>query len=251
MSLANKNVIITGGGSGLGYEFTKAFLEVGSNVTICGRRESIIVKSTETILKLNTGFKDKLISIKADMSQEKDVISLFKGAKEKFGSVDILINNAGVWGEKKIKNINSNEMDDFYSNNLKSVMLGTKIADQFLSGGGSIINIGSFAGILSIKSASLYSTFKAAIGHFTKSAAYEFAKKNIRVNCVIPGVIETPMTKDYINEHFKRLIQPIALNRLGKPNEVAAGVLFLCSDSASYITGINLEITGGKYLNQL
>ena len=251
MSYINKTVIITGGGTGIGLSIVKAYLNEGANVVICGRREAILEKSVKSLIKIKEEYQDRLFSVKADMSDDKQVINLFKRAKENFSSINILINNAGVWNETPLLECTSDEIDFTFNNNLKSTILGTKIAGGELEEGGSIINIGSFAGVLSIKSASLYSTYKAAISHFTKSAASELAERNIRVNCVIPGVIKTPMTDDYINKHFSRLIKPISLKRLGTPEEVVAGVVFLSSENASYITGVSLEITGGKYLTQV
>ena len=132
-----------------------------------------------------------------------------------------------------------------------STILGTKVAASQLEEGGSVVNISSFAAVMAIHSASLYSTYKAALIQFTKSSASELAERDIRVNCIIPGVINTPMTADYISEHHDRLIKPIAMKRLGHPSEIASGVLFLTSDKASYITGDSIHITGGKYLTQL
>jgi len=251
MSYLKKTVIVTGGGTGIGLEIVKAYLDEGANVVLSGRREENLKKSIKSLIKSEEKYIERLLSVKSDMSNEKQVINLFNRANEKFSSIHILINNAGVWIETPLLQCTSDEIDFTFNNNLKATILGTKIAGEALNTGGSIVNIGSFAGILSIKSASLYSTYKAAVGHFTKAAASELAEKNIRVNCVIPGVIRTPMTNDYITKHYERLITPISLKRLGTPQEIAAGVLFLTSEKASYITGISLEITGGKYLTQL
>ena len=252
MNFLDQTVIVTGGGTGIGLEIVKAYLDEGANVVLSGRREETLKKSIKSLIKFKEKNKERLLSVKSDMSDEKQVINLFKRAKEKFSSIHILINNAGVWSETPLSQCTSKEIDFTFNNNLKTTILGTKIAGEKLTTGGSIVNIGSFASILSIKSASLYSTYKAAVGHFTKSAAAELAEKNIRVNCVIPGVVKTPMTDDYIAKHYDRLIKPISLKRFGTPQEIAAGVLFLTSEKkASYITGISLEITGGKYLTQL
>ena len=251
MNFSNHTVIVTGGGTGIGLSIVKAYLDEGANVVICGRREAILEKSVKSLIKIKEEYQDRLFSVKADMSDDKQVINLFKRAKENFSSINILINNAGVWNETPLLECTSDEIDFTFNNNLKSTILGTKIAGESINNGGAIINIGSFAGVLSIRYASLYSTYKAAISHFTKSAASELAERNIRVNCVIPGVIKTPMTEEYINKHYSKLIKPISLKRLGTTEEVAAGVVFLSSENASYITGASLEITGGKYLTQV
>ena len=229
MDYLNKTIIITGGGTGIGLEIGKAYLNEGANVVISGRRREILDKTLKNITKSNEKYKMRLLAVKSDMSKEKEVINLFKRAKEKFSSIHAIINNAGCWSETSLLQCTSKEIDNMFNNNLKSTILGTKIAGDFIDKGGSIINIGSFAGIMSIKSASLYSTYKAAIIQFTQSAASEFANLNIRVNCVIPGVIKTPMTNDYIAEHHDRLIKSIAMKRFGDPSEIAFGVLFLTS----------------------
>ena len=247
----NQTVIISGGATGLGRSLVQAYLSEGANVAICGRREKILKEAVKDLISTEKKYKDRIISIKADMSVEEQVVDLFDQVKEKFSSVNIMVNNAGSWSELPLADCNPREVDLMFNNNLRSTILGTKIAGMNLLCGGSIINLGSYSGVISIKSASLYSTFKAAVSHFTKSAASELAEKGIRVNCVIPGVIKTPMTEEYISEHFDRLIQPISLKRLGTPEEVADGVIFLSSENASYITGISLEITGGKYLTQI
>ena len=251
MNFNKKTVIISGGGSGIGFEVARIFLAYDANVVICGRRETVLEKSIKKLIDIDNGYNSRLACLKTDMSNEHQVEELFEYTKKKFSAVNILINNAGLWRETSLLECSSEEMDLMYNNVLKTTILGTKIGGKMLSEYGSIINIGSFSGILSIKSASMYSTFKASINHFTKSAASELAYKNIRVNCVIPGVIKTPMTEEYINTHYDRLIKPISLKRFGTLKEVAMGILFLASSNASYITGVSLEITGGKYLTQV
>ena len=160
---------------------------------------------------------------------------------------------SGSKDKSSILELTVEDIDYAFNNILKSTIYGTKNAAAAMkknSDGGSIINIGSFAGIMAQKNASLYACFKAAIISFTKSAAAELAEYNIRVNCVTPGVISTAMTDDYINDNYQNLIQQISLKKIGTTEEVANGVVFLSSDYASYITGENLCITGGKYLIQ-
>jgi NAD(P)-dependent dehydrogenase (short-subunit alcohol dehydrogenase family) len=185
------------------------------------------------------------------MSNEQSVNDLFQTVQSTFNNIDILINNCGTWTLDVISKLENDVIDKHYNNILKSTILGTKYAAKYMNKGGVIINIGSFAGILSMKNASLYSSFKSAINTFTKSSAEELGEKSIRVNCVVPGVIRTPMTSQYIDDNYNKIIKPIALGRVGSCEEVANGVLFLCSDLASYITGVILEITGGKYATQL
>ena len=119
-----------------------------------------------------------------------------------------------------------------------------------MKNGGVIINVGSFAGKIPIKNSSLYSALKSAICSFTMSAAFELAKKNIRVNCLVPGVIRTPMTSEYIDEKGTKLTNNIALNRIGTLEDISHSIGFLASENSSYITGVTLEVTGGKLIVQ-
>ena len=116
---------------------------------------------------------------------------------------------------------------------------------------GVIINIGSFAGILPMKNSSIYSSLKSAVHTFTKSSASELGIKGIRVNCIIPGVIRTPMTSKYIDDNYNQIIKPISLKNIGTTMDIANAVIFLCSNKAKYITGAMLEVTGGKFSSQL
>jgi len=246
-----KTIVITGGATGIGFVIAKTFSQLGANVVICGRKESKLKKAEESLVNSRNIIQKKIMSVVCDMSQEIEVTLLIDKILQKFFSVDVFINNAGVWSLMSILELTGEDIDYAYNNILKSTIIGTKIAASAMNkNGGSIINIGSFAGLLAQKHASLYACFKTAIVSFTKSAAAELAEQNIRVNCVTPGVIRTPMTDDYINENYQRLIQPISLKRIGMAEEVANGVVFFASEYSSYITGENLCITGGKYLIQ-
>ena len=250
-NFSDKTVIITGGGTGIGYEIAKSFLNSGSNVAIIGRRNDVLDGSCVQIKKEIPGSDEKIIAISCDMSDELSVGNMFRTIHSTYQYIDILINNCGTWTLDMISELENDEIDKQYNNILKSTILGTKYAAKYMNKGGVIINIGSFAGILSMKNASLYSSFKSAINTFTKSSAQELGDNNIRVNCVVPGVIRTPMTSQYIDDNYNKIIKPISLGRVGSCEEVANGVLFMCSDLASYITGAILEITGGKYTTQL
>ncbi len=186
-----------------------------------------------------------------DMSELSSVEKVASNTLQQFGKLDILVNNSSVWSAKQIVNITEDEITYSFENILKSIIIGTQVAANSMKKSGVIINIGSFAGIMPMKNASLYSSFKSSINSFTKSAASELSSLNIRVNCVIPGVIRTSMTSDYIDDNYDKLISTIPLNRIGTTEEVANSVLFLCSDMATYITGAILEVTGGKYITQL
>ena len=246
----DKTVIVTGGGTGIGFEIAKSFVLCGAKVTIAGRRKDVLEEALLRIKKEIPKSEDNIISLTCDMSNEQSVSDLFQTVQSTFNNIDILINNCGTWSLGSINELKGSEMDAHFNNILKSTILGTKFASVYLGESGAIVNVGSFAGILPMKNASIYSSFKSAINVFTKSSATEFGKLGIRVNCITPGVIRTSMTSQYIDDNYDKIIEPIALGRVGSCEEVANAVLFLCSDLASYITGTVLEITGGKYMTQ-
>ena len=251
LDFQDKVALISGGGTGIGLTIARSFLLSGANVVITGRREEVLEKSTHVLIKELGDIDSEISFMSCDMSALESVKKVLNKTLEQFGKLDYFINNSGVWSIKQIVNITEDEITYSFENILKSTIIGTQIAANSMEKGGVIINIGSFAGIMPMKNASLYSSFKSSINSFTKSAAAELSSLNIRVNCVIPGVIRTSMTSDYIDDNYDKLISTIPLNRIGTTEEVANSVLFLCSDMATYITGAILEVTGGKYLTQL
>jgi 3-oxoacyl-[acyl-carrier protein] reductase len=247
----NKTVIITGGGTGIGFSISKSFLLNGANIVIVGRKKEVLAKAKKRLCLNSPNLKNRILTISCDMSSDESVKKLFITVKTDYKNIDVLVNNCGSWLLDKIVEMDEFSIDELYNNNLKASILGTKYAGIYLAKKGSIINIGSFSSILPMKEASLYSAYKSALNTFTKSSASELANKGIRVNCINPGVIKTPMTSKYISDNYKRIIEPIALKKIGNEQDVSNGVLFLCSDLSSYITGATLDINGGKYLTQL
>jgi NAD(P)-dependent dehydrogenase (short-subunit alcohol dehydrogenase family) len=241
---SGQTFIVTGGGTGIGLSISKTLLENGANVMICGRRSSILSKAQEEI------GSNKLDIFQADLSHEQGVQGLIEKTQEKFGGLQGYINNSGSWNLCPIKNLDYTETMGLVQNNLMTTILGTKHAANAMKKGGCIINMGSYAGLNPMRHGSIYSCIKSGVVTFTRSSASELAEDGIRVNCVIPGVIQTDMTKDHIRANKSELLKPIALKRIGTCQDVANGVAFLCSAHASYITGTTLEITGGKFLTQ-
>lgn len=252
IDFTKKTVVVTGGGSGIGYAIATSFYACGANVVLCGRREPLLKQAVTDIEKsITVDDHGKIIAIVCDMSKEKDVEMLIQKTITQFSQLDIFINNAGVWMPTSIQKVKESDILALVKDNLVTTILGTKYAAQRMSNGGVIVNIGSFAGILPQRGSSVYSAVKSAVCQFTRSSAAELAEKKIRVNCVIPGVIRTPMTSDNIDEHMDQILRVIPLGRIGTAEDVAHSVLFLASSLAQYITGANLEVTGGKYAIQL
>ena len=252
LDFTKKTVIVTGGGSGIGYAIAEAFFACGANVVLCGRREEVLKSA---VLKIedsnNNSDRGEVIYVVADMSREDDVEMLVQRTVEQFSQLDVFINNAGEWMSSPILEIKESDILTLVKNNLVATILGTKYAALSMAEGGVIINIGSFAGILPQRNSSVYASVKSAVHQFTKSSAAELAEKGIRVNCVIPGVIRTAMTSDYIDSNIDNILRAIPLGRVGTTGEVAHSVLFLSSDIAKYTTGASLQVSGGKYVIQL
>ncbi|XP_039960552.1 uncharacterized oxidoreductase TM_0325-like [Bactrocera tryoni] len=250
MSLAGKVVIVTGASSGIGAAAAKAFAQQGSKVAITGRNEANL-KSTEATCKA-VNSKVELLLIPADVTT--DAEKIIKTTIEKFGQLDVLVNNAGVGESGSILDIDVDQFDRVLNTNLRSVFLLTKYAAPHLvKTQGSIVNVSSVAGLRSFSGLSVYGTSKAALEQFTRCIALDLAPKNVRVNAVSPGVIVTNIltrlgmsAEDYAKflEHSKTTH---ALGRVGDVKEVADAIIFLAGDSSSFITGSILPIDGGRH----
>ena len=245
----NHVALIGGGGGGIGVAVARRFLESGAKVAIIGRNQSRLDEAVSQLDGLGLPC-DALRTFTADLSHWEEQKQIAEQVQQSLGELDIVVNSAGLWELMPIEGLGDDLLNDFVDTNLKTVIYGVKMARHFLRQGGSVIILGSFAGMIPMAKASVYSALKSAVCSFTRSAAAELAPHGIRVNCVIPGVIRTPMTSDYIDQNYDKIINPISMGRVGDAVEVADGILFLCSDRASYITGATLEITGGKFSTQ-
>ena len=249
-NFSKKNIVVTGGGTGIGFEIALSFYRANANVMIVGRREKVLSNAVDKIKKITPNHNNHLSFFECDMSNEKKVKNLFNSAIDRLSNINILINNCSSWSLEPINNLEIKNVKDHINNIYLSTIIGTKHGSLNLSQGGSIINISSFSSIIPMKDGSIYSSLKSGINNFTRSSASEFANKKIRVNSIIPGVIETPMTSKFIEKNYKQIVSNISLGRVGTCNEVANVALFLCSDFASYINGASVEVSGGKFLTQ-
>ncbi|XP_049311397.1 3-oxoacyl-[acyl-carrier-protein] reductase FabG-like [Bactrocera dorsalis] len=250
MSLAGKVVIVTGASSGIGAATAEAFAKQGSKVVLTGRNQANL-KSTEAACK-TANSNVELLVIAADVTT--DAEKIIKTTIDKFGQLDVLVNNAGMgkWGS--ILDIDVDQFDLVMNTNLRSVFLLTKYAAPHLvKTQGSIVNVSSVAGLRSFEGISVYCTSKAALDQFTRCIALDLAPKNVRVNAVNPGVIVTEFHKrlGFSDEEDAKFLEHSktthALGRVGEPNEVADAIIFLASDSSSFITGATLPIDGGRH----
>ncbi|MEM4707845.1 MAG: SDR family NAD(P)-dependent oxidoreductase [Candidatus Anstonellales archaeon] len=243
-SLRDKVAIVTGSTSGIGKGIATVFLKAGAKVVISSENEEHTKSVAEELSKFGQTF-----ALPCDVSKENEVKSLVEKTVKKFGKLDIMVNNAGIYFPKNIDEITEQDWNRLMAVNLNGVFFGTKYASIQMKKQkkGAIINIASVAGVRGIGGATHYGASKGAIVNFTKSAAQELASFGIRVNAIAPGLIETAMTKDIIanKELLEAYLAPVLIKRVGKPEDIAYGALYLASDEASYVTGTVLVIDGG------
>jgi len=245
--LDNKVAIITGAAGGMGKADAILFAKEGAKVAITDLQEDKIQEVVKEIVESG----GEAIGFAQDVSSEEDWIRIVKETVERFGKIDILVNNAGISSAIPMLDMTVAQWEKTMSINVTGTFLGQKhvIPHMINNGGGSIINISSIAGLTGGSGSGPYTASKGAVRLLTKATAIDFASYNIRVNSVHPGYIATPMTVDlFANEDMKQWFQSqTPLPRLGQPEDIAAGVLFLASDESSFITGIELPIDGGYY----
>ncbi|WP_153730878.1 SDR family NAD(P)-dependent oxidoreductase [Sporosarcina obsidiansis] len=234
-SLEGKVAVITGGGSGIGLAAVQRFSQAGAKVVIADLND-------QTELAREVGG----LYVQADVSKEHEVQSLMDQAAEKYGKIDLVFNNAGIGGMKGL--LTENGIENFekaFQINTFGVLYGIKHAVKYMEHGGAIVNAASMAGIRGYAASGPYVSSKFSVVGLTMTAALELASQKIRVNCICPGKVATPMV-DWESDSLKQATnQLIPLGRYAKPEEVASLVHYLCSDEASYITGQAISIDGG------
>jgi 3-oxoacyl-[acyl-carrier protein] reductase len=246
-----KTAIITGGGRGIGCAITLALAQQKFKVAVTYvTRRDCCEQTAAEVRKLGC----EALVVQADVTKRESVRHLISTATEKFGTVDVLVNNAGILQQKPFNTISDQEWDTMLATNLKSVFLCSQEVMPVMvrQGGGSIINISSSGGQLGGMLAVHYAASKAGVISLTRSLARVGAPDGIRANCVAPGLIETEMTSDELASPGGRqkIEQQILLRRPGSAEEVAAAVAFLVSDKAAYITGHTLNVNGGLYMGE-
>ncbi|HKJ58403.1 MAG TPA: SDR family NAD(P)-dependent oxidoreductase [Halobacteriales archaeon] len=241
--LTDSVAFVTGGASGIGRATARRLADEGSTVVVtdvdeAGGRETVELVESDG----NTATYRDL-----DVRDYDRFESLLEETVDEYGSLDVLFNNAGVGEDHSFAETTQEHRDRLIDVNLKGVWNGCHAAFPLLAdtGGGSIINTSSMAAWLPAP-ISTYAMTKAAVLHFTRSIAYELGRRDVRVNAVCPGVIETPMTAEwYTDEERSTMARHSALSRLGDPAEIASAVAFLASDDASFVTGRALKVDGG------
>lgn len=240
----NKVAIVTGGSRGIGFATAKLLSEKGANVIITSKNSLKLKEAASTL--------QNVIAIPSDIKYQEQVNQVVQKTIQQFGKIDILVNNAGIFPTiKLLHEITESEWKEVIDVNLTGQFRFMKaVIPHMLEQGGSIINVSSDAGLKAYVGfhADAYSVSKAALNLLTKSAALEYAKNKIRVNCVCPGAVETDMLKPFIQNEKDRQIMESQhpLGRIGQPEEVAEAILYFASDDAGWVTGSILAIDGGE-----
>ena len=244
INLENKNIILTGATGGIGDAIVETLQSLKANILVTGTNES-------KLENLKKKYKN-LITIKQDISNHDEIEGFIdKCNSELEGKIDVLINNAGITKDNLSIRMNKEEWDKVISINLTSTFLLSKfvIKKMLKKKFGKIINITSVVGHTGNLGQANYSASKGGVTSMSKSLSIEYAKKNITVNCIAPGFIETAMTEKINDDYKNQLKAKIPLDRFGTPQDIANCTAFLCSDISNYITGETIHVNGGMYFS--
>lgn len=240
MLLKNQVALVTGAGMGIGRGIALSLAKEGYSVAIADINEAAL----ETVAKEITALGSKVLVIKCDVSNKISVDEMVTKTVTELGSLNVVVNNAGIYPFKPFIDITEADWDKVMSVNLKSVFLCSQAASKVMSTGGRIINISSIASLVGFSGLAHYCASKGGINSMTRVLALELAEKQITVNAIAPGAIETPGASS--NEDVKKqTLMMIPLSRMGQPEDIAGAVVFLASSSASYITGQTIVVDGG------
>lgn len=240
--LQGKVAVITGGSSGIGLATAKQYVEAGATVFITGRRQTELDKAIAQI-------KTNIIAIQADSSKLTDLDRVFEIVKKQAGHIDILVANSGILEHRPLHEIDEGHFDRIYNNNVKSLVFTTQKALPLIPNGGNIILMSSTVSHKGGQGSSLYSSSKAAIRNLARGWIVDLKSRQIRVNAISPGPIDTPGlmygTEEQVKAKNEYFTLAIPLGRLGRPEEIGKVALFLASDAASFINGADIEADGG------
>ncbi|WP_336749140.1 SDR family oxidoreductase [Pantoea vagans] len=237
-----KVVVVTGAGSGIGEASAKRFAEEGASVVLVGRNRQ---KLEETLAKMTAG--DHLVAA-CDVSEAGQVKQLSETVLEKYGRADVLVNNAGVIVQGRIHEVDLDAWKTLMKTDLDGVFHGVHyFMPALLKSKGNVVNISSVSGLGGDWGMSIYNAAKGAITNFTRALAMDYGADGVRVNAICPGFTFTDLTEDakQDQELLERFYDRIPLRRAGEADDIARAILFIASDEASYITGVNLPVDGG------
>ncbi len=245
-ALAGRVAIVTGGSRGIGLAIARVLAEDGASVVVSGRDADRLDAAAKQLEALGAG----ALAVLADAGKREDADRLVGAARERFGRVDLLVNNAGITRDQLLVRMKDDDWDQVLDTNLRGVFLMTRAVAKVMmrQRGGRIVNISSTAGAMGNAGQVNYSAAKAGVIGLTKAAARELAHWNILVNAVAPGLIDTDMAAAIPGEAREALLAQVPLKRMGSPREIAEVVRFLAGDGATYITGQAIHVNGGLYM---
>jgi NAD(P)-dependent dehydrogenase (short-subunit alcohol dehydrogenase family) len=246
MRLAGKVALITGGGAGIGAATAKLFAKEGAAVVVTGRRKELLDQVVDEIKK----GRGRALAVAGSVTDEDHVRSAVEQTVRAFGNLTILVNNAGIGAFGKVLHETDDATwEELLSTNLTGVFRMTRAAipKMLKAGGGSIVNVSSVSGQIGFWGSAAYGTTKGGLNIFTRCVALDYAKQNIRCNAVCPGLIDTPMAADLVNdpERKAQVLAAYPISRVGTPEEVAKLILYVASDEARWVTGSLFTIDGG------
>jgi 3-oxoacyl-[acyl-carrier protein] reductase len=246
--LDGQTAVITGGAQGLGFAIAERFVAEGARVVL----GDVNLEATEIAAKQLGGPKsqDVALAVRCDVTQPADVDTLIRTAVERFGGLDIMVNNAGITRDATMRKMTEEQFDQVIDVHLKGTWNGTRLAAAIMRENkrGVIVNMSSVSGKVGMVGQTNYSAAKAGIVGMTKAAAKELAYLGIRVNAIAPGLIRSAMTEAMPQRIWDQKVAEIPMGRAGEPSEVASVALFLASDLSSYMTGTVMDVTGGRHI---
>lgn len=245
-SLLNaRTAVITGGAQGLGLAIGQRFVAEGARVVL----GDVNLEATEVAAK-RLGGDDVALAVRCDVTQADDVDILIRTAVERFGGLDVMVNNAGITRDATMRTMTEEQFDQVIAVHLKGTWNGTRLAAAIMRERkrGAIVNMSSVSGKVGMVGQTNYSAAKAGIVGMTKAAAKELADLGIRVNAIAPGLIRSAMTEAMPQRIWDQKLAEVPMGRAGEPSEVASVAVFLASDLSSYMTGTVLDVTGGRFI---
>jgi NAD(P)-dependent dehydrogenase (short-subunit alcohol dehydrogenase family) len=242
--LADKIALVTGGTSGMALATAETFIAEGAHVYVTGRRKDVLDEAVERLGPRGRG-------IVADSSVMADLDRVFAAIEAEHGRLDVLFASAGTSKHAPLAEITPEDFDFIFTSNVRALLFTVQKAAALMVDGGSIIVNGSASTVTAVPGTSVYAGSKAAVTGFSRVWSVELAARNIRVNVMHPGLIETPMTARIAQPTLDSRVARIPLGRIGQPGDIASAVLFLASDDSAYITGTELFVTAGLEHNTL
>jgi 3-oxoacyl-[acyl-carrier protein] reductase len=243
--LDGRTAVVTGGAQGIGFSIAERFVAEGARVVL----GDLDHDATETAAQ-KLGGAQVATAVRCDVTKADDVEALVSAAVTGFGSLDVMVNNAGITRDATMRKMTEDQFDQVIAVHLKGTWNGTRLAAGIMreSGGGAIINISSISGKVGLMGQTNYSAAKAGIVGMTKAAAKEVAHLGVRINAIQPGLIRSAMTEAMPQKIWDAKLAEVPMGRAGEPSEIASVAVFLGCELSSYMTGTVLEVTGGRYM---